>query len=78
MKFYRDSELATNRGNHLLIYLLKTRFPNIFKTEQINRVTKMLSQPLDKGMINHHIPHKNFMNNRFGLRFIFSENFIIQ
>lgn len=40
--------MASNRGNHLLIHLLKTRFPNIFLTEQVDRITKMLSQPLDK------------------------------
>lgn len=46
----RDSELSTNRGNHLLLNLLKTRFPNIFKTEQINHITDILSEPLDKGL----------------------------
>lgn len=44
----RDKELASNRGNYLLIHLLKTRFPNILQTEQVDRITKMLSQPLEK------------------------------
>lgn len=43
-----DNELSTNRGNHLLTHLLKTRFPNIFHPDQINRITKILSQPVDK------------------------------
>ncbi|XP_031618037.1 phosphatidylserine lipase ABHD16A [Contarinia nasturtii] len=43
-----DNEIETNRGNGLLIHLLKIRFPKIFQTEQIERITKMLSQPLDK------------------------------
>lgn len=45
---HRDNELATNRGNHLLMHMLKTRFPNIFHAEQIERVAMMLSEPLDK------------------------------
>lgn len=51
MSFCRDNELSTNRGNHLLIHLMKTRFPNIFHPEQINRITKILSQPIDKSML---------------------------
>lgn len=47
----RDNELSTNRGNYLLIHLLKVRFPNIFQTEQIERATQMLSEPLEKSML---------------------------
>ncbi|XP_059615114.1 phosphatidylserine lipase ABHD16A [Phlebotomus argentipes] len=43
-----DMKLETNRGNFLLISLLKYRFPNIFKDPQVEFVHKMLSQPLDK------------------------------
>lgn len=48
--FFRDDELETNRGNHLLVYVLKNRFPNIFTADQIERVKKILSQPLSKCM----------------------------
>lgn len=41
-------DLSTNRGNNLIVYILKTRFPNIFQSNQINHVNKMLSSPIDK------------------------------
>jgi len=43
-----DFDLSTNRGNHLLMYILKARFPNIIKTEQIAHVNKMLSNVIEK------------------------------
>lgn len=46
-----ENDLASNRGNHLLIHLLKTRFPNILQTEQVDRITKMLSQPLENSHV---------------------------
>ncbi|KAJ6640936.1 Phosphatidylserine lipase ABHD16A [Pseudolycoriella hygida] len=43
-----NMDVSTNRGNNLLINMLKQRFPNIFKTEQVNLVNKMLSRPIEK------------------------------
>lgn len=40
-------DLSTNRGNHLLLHILKYRFPNIFKSEQINFIIKLLGTSLD-------------------------------
>lgn len=48
--FHRDSDLSTNRGNHLLLHLLKSRYPHIFKAEQIDHLTEILAEPLDKGL----------------------------
>uniref|UniRef100_A0A1L8D930 Putative conserved plasma membrane protein n=1 Tax=Nyssomyia neivai TaxID=330878 RepID=A0A1L8D930_9DIPT len=47
-----DLKLETNRGNYLLIKMLKFRFPNIFKDPQVEFVKKMLSQTLDKALSN--------------------------
>ena len=44
---YRDMNIATNRGNYLLINLLKYRFPNIFAGEQIIYVKNLLSKTLE-------------------------------
>lgn len=44
----RDMKLETNRGNFLLLKMLKYRFPNIFKEPQVEFVKKMLSQSLDQ------------------------------
>ncbi|XP_055534912.1 phosphatidylserine lipase ABHD16A [Wyeomyia smithii] len=42
----QEGELGTNRGNFLLISMLKYRFPNIFKTDQENLAKEMLSKPI--------------------------------
>lgn len=42
-----DSNLGTNRGNFLLISMLKYRFPNIFKPEQDALAKDLLSRPVD-------------------------------
>lgn len=42
-----DGDLGTNRGNFLLIHMLKCRFPNIFKPEQENLAKEILSKPLE-------------------------------
>lgn len=43
-----DGVLASNRGNFLLLSLLKFRFPNLFKEAQQNYALKVLSSPLDR------------------------------
>lgn len=45
--FFSDGNLGTNRGNFLLINMLKCRFPNIFKPEQENLAKDILSKPLE-------------------------------
>lgn len=45
--YCRDDVLETNRGNHLLVHLLKTRFPNIFKPEQMKHIKNLLEKPLN-------------------------------
>lgn len=44
----RNMDVATNRGNNLVINMLKHRFPNIFKAEQISFINKMLSRTIEK------------------------------
>ncbi|EAA11786.4 phosphatidylserine lipase ABHD16A [Anopheles arabiensis] len=42
-----DANLGTNRGNFLLISMLKYRFPNILKPEQETYAKELLSKPVD-------------------------------
>ncbi|EAT41832.1 AAEL006569-PB [Aedes aegypti] len=42
-----DNNLATNRGNFLLIHMLKFRFPNIFKADQENLAKDILGKPIE-------------------------------
>ncbi|XP_049546044.1 phosphatidylserine lipase ABHD16A isoform X1 [Anopheles darlingi] len=42
-----DNDLGTNRGNYLLVNMLKNRFPNIFKQEQETLARELLSKPID-------------------------------
>uniref|UniRef100_A0A0K8TQ26 Putative conserved plasma membrane protein n=1 Tax=Tabanus bromius TaxID=304241 RepID=A0A0K8TQ26_TABBR len=42
-----DNILETNRGNFLLLNLLKHRYPNIFRPSQMNYGMKLLSKSLD-------------------------------
>ncbi|XP_062703793.1 phosphatidylserine lipase ABHD16A-like [Aedes albopictus] len=42
-----DNNLATNRGNFLLINMLKFRFPNIFKADQENLAKDILGRPIE-------------------------------
>lgn len=39
-------DISKNRGNFLLVSMLKYRFPHIFGIEQINHVSQMLSNPI--------------------------------
>lgn len=47
-----DMNLSTNRGNHLAVSMLKYRYPNIFKSEQIQDITLMLRKPLERCRLN--------------------------
>lgn len=42
-----EGQMSTNRGNFLALHMLKYRFPNIFKPEQIKYAQKLLSKTLD-------------------------------
>ncbi|XP_037933961.1 phosphatidylserine lipase ABHD16A [Teleopsis dalmanni] len=42
-----DNQIHTNRGNFLTLALLKYRYPNIYKAEQLNRMKKILSKPIE-------------------------------
>ncbi|XP_058461405.1 phosphatidylserine lipase ABHD16A [Malaya genurostris] len=42
-----DGNLGTNRGNFLLISMLKHRFPNIFKPDQENLSKEILTKPVE-------------------------------
>lgn len=42
-----DNRIETNRGNYLVLTLLKYRYPLIFKTSQLTRMKKLLSRPVD-------------------------------
>lgn len=47
--FYREGILLSNRGNYLLLSLLKYRFPTLFDNEtQQNYAKEVLSKPLDR------------------------------
>lgn len=43
-----DMDVATNRGNNLLISLLKYRYPNIYKPNEISHITNILAKPIEK------------------------------
>ncbi|XP_055611363.1 phosphatidylserine lipase ABHD16A [Uranotaenia lowii] len=42
-----DGNLGTNRGNFLLVNMLKYRFPNIFKPEQEALAKELLNRPIE-------------------------------
>lgn len=42
-----ELNLSTNRGNFLLISMLKHRFPQIFEKSQVDYITKLLAKPLE-------------------------------
>jgi hypothetical protein len=42
-----ETDMGTNRGNNLLLHLLKFRFPNIFKPEQIKYAHKLLNKTIN-------------------------------
>lgn len=52
---FRNMDVATNRGNNLVISLLKYRFPNIFKSEQIALINNRLSRPIEKSKLKQRI-----------------------
>lgn len=39
--------IGTNRGNNLLMHMLKYRFPNIFKANQLIFSQKILNKTID-------------------------------
>lgn len=39
--------IGTNRGNNLLMHMLKYRFPNIFRPEQLTFAQKILNKTID-------------------------------
>ena len=39
--------IGTNRGNHLLIHMLKNRFPNIFQSDQLTYAQQILNKTID-------------------------------
>lgn len=48
-----DMNIGTNRGNYLLINMMKYRFPNIFQTEQLTYAQEILNKTVD------HCEYKN-------------------
>jgi hypothetical protein len=42
-----ERDIGTNRGNYLLMTLLRNRFPNIFKSEQLTYAQEILSKTID-------------------------------
>lgn len=44
---FRDMKISTNRGNDLLLNLLKYRFPNIFGPKEVEHVKSKLRHPLE-------------------------------
>lgn len=44
---YSELNLATNRINHLLISMMKYRFPNIFANETLKHVSNLMGKTLD-------------------------------
>lgn len=49
-----EMNIGTNRGNYLLLHMLKTRFPNIFKSEQLTYAQEILNRTVD------HCEYKNY------------------
>jgi len=43
----RDNHIETNRGNFLVLSVLKHRYPNIFGASQLNKAKGLLSKPLE-------------------------------
>lgn len=44
-----ENDIGTNRGNFLLIHMLKHRFPVIFQTEQLTYAQQILNKTIDSG-----------------------------
>lgn len=42
-----DMNIGTNRGNYLLLNMMKYRFPNIFQTEQLTYAQEILNKTVD-------------------------------
>lgn len=42
-----EGVIGTNRGNYLLLHLLKNRFPNIFQSDQLNFAQQILNKTID-------------------------------
>lgn len=40
--------LSTNRGNNLVVNMLKYRYPNVFTPDQTAKVTQLLRKPLER------------------------------
>lgn len=58
---YSDMNLSTNRGNHLAVSMLKYRYPNVFKSEQIQDITLMLRKPLERCKLNSIMLYNQFI-----------------
>lgn len=43
-------DVATNRGNNLLLTLLKYRYPNIYQPEQSSHITNIISKPIERSI----------------------------
>lgn len=43
-------DVSTNRGNNLLLALLKFRYPNVYKAEQIAVIAKILAKPIERSV----------------------------
>lgn len=42
-----EMNIGTNRGNYLLLHMLKYRFPNIFQTDQLKYAQEILNKTVD-------------------------------
>lgn len=44
-----ENDIGTNRGNYLLLTMLKYRFPNIFQSDQLTYAQEVLNRTIDHG-----------------------------
>lgn len=56
-----EMNIGTNRGNYLLVHMLKFRFPNIFQTDQLEYAQDILNKTIDHCESNVSI---NFIKNK--------------
>lgn len=56
-----EMNIGTNRGNYLLVHMLKFRFPNIFQTDQLEYAQDILNKTIDHCESNVSI---NFLKNK--------------
>lgn len=65
-----EMNIGTNRGNYLLIHMLKHRFPNIFQTEQLTYAQEILNKTID------HCESKESSNLKFNSNFSASSSIL--